>query len=185
MLMAIGCCLSLTREAGSHCDTLGGPVVQDARIAIEKGDVMPVLKWVRKDAELEIRRAFDKALLDRKKSPEAADKAFYEILVRVHRAGEGEPFAGLKPAGAIEPAVARADESIKKGSVDELAAAIAGSVSHGIKERFEKVMKTGAHKDETVEAGRNYVSAYVDFVHYVEQISETAEMRHGHVSHPK
>jgi hypothetical protein len=33
--------------ARAHCDTLDGPVVQDARLALEKNDATPVLKWVR------------------------------------------------------------------------------------------------------------------------------------------
>ena len=41
--------------ARAHCDTMDGPVVKDAKAALEKGDVTPVLKWVAKDAEPEIR----------------------------------------------------------------------------------------------------------------------------------
>jgi hypothetical protein len=41
-------------QAQAHCDSLDGPVVQDARIALEKGDPFPVLKWVDKDHEDEI-----------------------------------------------------------------------------------------------------------------------------------
>ena len=32
-----------------------------------------------------------------------ADMHFFETLVRVHCAGEGEPFTGLKPAGTMTP----------------------------------------------------------------------------------
>ena len=34
--------------ARAHCDTLDGPVVTTAKAALEKGDVTPLLKWVRK-----------------------------------------------------------------------------------------------------------------------------------------
>ena len=34
-------------NASAHCDTLDGPVVATARIALDKGDVTPLLKWVR------------------------------------------------------------------------------------------------------------------------------------------
>ncbi|MGA7614322.1 MAG: DUF6448 family protein, partial [Thermoanaerobaculia bacterium] len=46
----------------AHCDTLDGPVVRDARVALEKGSVTPVLKWVRPADETEIRAAFDLAV---------------------------------------------------------------------------------------------------------------------------
>lgn len=38
-------------KALAHCDTLEGPVIKDAKSALEKKDVTPVLKWVKKDAE--------------------------------------------------------------------------------------------------------------------------------------
>lgn len=54
--------LLAARPAAAHCDTLDGPVVKAARVALEKGDVNPALKWVTKNEEDKIRRAFDKAL---------------------------------------------------------------------------------------------------------------------------
>jgi hypothetical protein len=47
-----------TRLAAAHCDTLDGPVVKDARKALEKGEVTPVLKWVRPVDEKEIREQY-------------------------------------------------------------------------------------------------------------------------------
>jgi len=35
----------LPNISGAHCDTLEGPVVKAAKVALEKGDVTPVLKW--------------------------------------------------------------------------------------------------------------------------------------------
>ena len=59
----------------AHCDTLEGPVVTDAKKALEKGDVNPVLKWVKKEQEGEIREAFKKTLAVRSKGPEAKELA--------------------------------------------------------------------------------------------------------------
>ena len=39
--------LGLTTMAQAHCDTLDGPVVQAARQALEKGEITPILKWIR------------------------------------------------------------------------------------------------------------------------------------------
>jgi hypothetical protein len=170
----------------AHCDTLDGPVVTDARAALEQGDVTPVLKWVAAGDEPGIRSAFTKALLVRTKGPEArelADMYFFETLVRVHRAGEGAPYTGLKPAGTDPgPAVAAADESLRAGSVDRLAQAVADEVAAGIRKRFTEAMDAHAHADESVAKGRAFVAAYVDFVHYVEGLHEMAGggTRHGH-----
>jgi hypothetical protein len=162
----------------AHCDTLDGPVVADARIALAKGDVTPVLKWVRGEDEKEIRETFSRTLAVRKLDPEAeklADTYFFETLVRVHRAGEGAPYAGLKPAGTVEPVVAKADQALEQGAVDELANTIAAHTEEGIRERFRQALETRKHAQDSVQAGREYVEAYVTYVHYVEGIAQAIQ----------
>lgn len=166
----------------AHCDTLDGPVVAAARTALDKGDVTPVLKWVQKEDEGEINKAFQKALGVRKLSPQAkelADMYFFETLVRIHRAAEGAPYTGLKPAGQVEPVVAEADNAIKSGSVDDLAKEVSRLVTSGIHQRFDRVRQAKKHMDENVASGRQYVEAYVEFVHYVEALHKVAL---GHLS---
>jgi hypothetical protein len=170
-------------RATAHCDTLDGPVVTEARPALESGDITPVLKWVSKENEEEIRIAFDKAIAVRSKGPEArelADMYFFETLVRLHRAGEGAPYTGLKPAGHVEPPVAAADKAIADDNVDALAGEIAEAAEGGIKARFEKLIEAKKHKDDSVEAGREYVEAYVAFVHYVEELHNMISGDGGH-----
>ena len=108
------------QKLAAHCDTLDGPVVASARIAIEKGDVTPVLMWVRDAHESMIRDVFARTLAVRSKGPEARDLAdtyFFETLVRVHRDSEGAPFTGLNPAGTdLGPALIEADRSLESGS---------------------------------------------------------------------
>ncbi len=167
----LGAWLFTANVAWAHCDTLDGPVVTEAKAALEKGDVTPILKWVTKEHEEEIKAAFRKTLAVRAKGPEAkelADMYFFETLVRIHRAGEGAPYTGLKLAGQVEPTVAAADKAVETGNVNELAWKIGQAAEKGVKERFKRLMDAGKHKDESVEAGREYVEAYVVFVHYVE-----------------
>jgi len=186
--LLFGAALVGLNKSYAHCDTLNGPVVKDAEAALEKGDVTPVLKWVKKDAEPEIRAAFNTAIVERAKGKEAREKAdmkFFETLVRIHRAGEGASFTGLKPAGDIEPIVAEADKALETGSVDTLAAEMSKHLANEVKERFALAFEKRKHKDESVEAGREYVEAYVEYVHYVEGIhnavSEKGAHRHGEV----
>lgn len=173
----------LPNIAGAHCDTLDGPVVVTARQALEKGDITPVLKWVKKEDEKEIQKLFSKTLIVRKQGKEAkelADMYFFESLVRIHRAGEGAPFTGLKPAGAVEPSVAAADRALETGSVDKLVKLVTDAVEKGISERFEHTKEAKMHADESIEAGRKFVEAYVEYTHYVERLHMDAEKPAGH-----
>lgn len=171
----------------AHCDQMDGPVVTDAREALEAGDVTGVLKWIPAQNEQEVRAAFDKALVVRKQGREAwelADRFFFETLVRVHRASEGAAFTGLKPADTpVSPAIARADAALEQGTVEDLATGVADAVEKSIREQYEATSKARAHRDENVEAGREFVAAYVPFVHYVKRVHETVEdgpRSHGH-----
>ncbi len=176
-------CTALSQNAFAHCDTLDGPVVQTARIALEKGDVTPLLKWVHADDEKEIRVAFQKTLAVRTKGAEVkelADMYFFETLVRIHRAGEGAPYTGLKPGEAVDPAVALADKALESGSVDKLVDVLTKAMTGGIRERFQHASETQKQADDNVAAGREFVEAYVIFTHYVGGLHAIIKGSGGH-----
>lgn len=183
--------LSLTRPApvAAHCDSMDGPVVTAARAALEQGKVELVLAWVLPQDEALIRDAFARTLGVRGGGGEAmalADLWFFETLVRVHRAGEGEAYTGLKPAGqAPAEGIAAADQALAVGAVDRLAPKIAEQVAEGIRERFERVRALSAYDPSDVAAARAYVHAYVEYIHFVEGIVEAAHGNgHSGEAHP-
>jgi len=158
----------------THCDTMDGPVVKDAQKALETKNVDIILMWVQEKDEAEVKKAFEKTLAVRKTSPEAkelADMYFFETLVRIHRAGEGAPYTGLKAAGSnLEPAVAEADKALESGSVEHLEKHLVDGAAKGIRERFAKALEKKKHAGDSVRAGREYVESYVEFIHYVERL---------------
>lgn len=172
----------------AHCDGLDGPVVKAAREALRTGDVNLVLIWVQEKDEAEIRAAFQQVLVVRKQSPEAqalADRSFFETLVRIHRAGEGAPYTGLKPAGRdLGPAIPAADKALETGRVEPLQDLLAQAVQHGLHQHFEALEALKRYDPNDVAAGRRYVEAYVQYVHYVERLHEAATtVPEGH--HPE
>ena len=183
-IVSMAVVLILPNTSAAHCDTMDGPVVMDAKAALQKGDVTPVLKWVKKQSEGEIRSAFARSLTVRKQGAEAAelaDRSFFETLVRIHREGEGTPYTGLKPAGTeVEPGIAAADQALEKGSVEELVKVMTAQVSDGIRQRYARAAERKKTVDRSVEAGREYVEAYVEFIHYVERLQEDATKPAGH-----
>jgi hypothetical protein len=177
--------LLASNTVAAHCDGLDGPVVKAARQALDSGNVNGVLIWVQKNDEAEIKSAFQKAVNIRKLSPaarEMADNYFFETLVRVHRAGEGAPFTGLKPAGRdLGPAVPAGDKAVETGSVEPVVKLLSEAVQKGLREQFKVAMSKKNFNKDNVEAGRQYVGAYVEYIHYVERLYEaTRDPAHGH-----
>lgn len=149
-----------------HCDSMDGPVVTAARRALDAGDVRLVLPYVPGDGEGEVSEAFDAVLAIRGQGPavrEVADRHFFETVVRVHRAGEGAPYTGLKPAGLDHgPVIPVAERALESGSPDELVALLTARVEEEVRGRFAHVMELGTRTDGDVAANRAYVEAMLD-----------------------
>ena len=164
--------------SSAHCDTLDGPVVAAARKALDSGNVNLVLVWVQKKDDAEIRKHFEKTVAVRKvnaQAKELADMYFFETLVRIHRAGEGAGYTGLKPAGKIEPPIAAADKSLETGKLEGVAKLISERMEQGLHRHFEDVMKKRKYNPNDIAAGRAFTSAYVEFTHYVERLYDAGE----------
>jgi hypothetical protein len=172
----------------AHCDTMDGPIIKNGQKALETGDINLVLMWIQKKDEAELKQAFQKAREVRKlnrAAKELADRYFLETFVRLHRAGEGAPFTGIKPAGTeFGPAVERADKALESGSIDDLLKLMTEALVRGIREHFERAMALKKHAGESVEAGREFAEAYVKYVHYVEKLYDDATAKTAHHGEP-
>jgi hypothetical protein len=164
--------------AWAHCDGLDGPVVKAAQRALESGNVNFALVWVQPADEAELREAFRQALEVRSLGPDArtlADRHFYETTVRLHRTGEGAAYTGLAPAGRdLGPAIPAADLAVASGDLGALERLLTESVLQGLDLHFAELREASAYEVNDVAAGRDYVRAYVEFVHYVERVHQAA-----------
>lgn len=159
-------------------------MVKAAEEALAARNLKPVLIWVQKSDEEEVENAFRKTLAVRKLNADAkalADRYFFETVVRVHRAGEGAAYTGLKPAGyQIDPAIVAADKALQNGNVDAVLKTVKDEVSRGVKAHFEAALARKNFDKSDVEAGREYVKAYVEYIHCVETLHTAATSRaHG------
>ncbi len=170
----------------AHCDTLDGPVVLAARKAIASGDVNLVLAWVPANQEPVIRQAFLRTMSVRTLNATAQDLAdtwFFETLVRVHRAGEGAPYDGLKPAGTgAGSAIHSADKALASGGVQTLEKTLTTAVQQSLRERFARVQQSKDYQPANINDGRKYVAAYVDFIHFVEKLDATLTHKPDHAA---
>ncbi len=157
----------------AHCDGLDGPVVQAAQMSLETGNINFTLIWINKESAEEVNKVFQKTLSVRGLSPEAkelADNYFFETVVRLHRMGEGESYTGLKPAGRdLGPAIPAADLAVEKNSLEQLQNILQESFQAKLNELFEKVIHTKNFDKNDVDAGREFVETYVNFIHFAEK----------------
>lgn len=172
LIRSLGLAALLAPGAFAHCDTWDGPVVKAAQTALAQADVNLVLIWVHAPGEAEIREAFARALEVRKLGGPAqklADQFFFETLVRVHRAGEGAPYTGLKPAGSeLGLAIPAGDKALATGDLKPVWKLLSEAAHGRLHETFEAAMKAKGFKPGDVEAGRKAVAAYVTYIHLVE-----------------
>ncbi len=169
-----------------HCDSMDGPVVSAARRALETGNVDLVLPFVPKDEEDEVKAAFAKTLRAAKFGAEAREIAelyFFETVVRIHRAGEGAAFTGLKPAGLdVGPAVTAAESAVESGSPDALVRLLCDAIETQVRQRFAEVAARKAGADKGVAQARDYVDHMLGFEVYSNRIYEcvNAGIEHTH-----
>jgi hypothetical protein len=131
------------QTARAHCDSLDGPVAEAVQKALKTGNVLPVLAYAPATAESEIHEAFEKSRKVRGLGPDAralADKTFLETVVRLHRAGEGAAYTGLKPAGIdYGPVIPAAELAVKPGDFSKVKAVLLESIEHSLDERLAQV----------------------------------------------
>jgi hypothetical protein len=171
----------------AHCDSMEGPVVKASQKALETGNINYVLVWVRAEDEPEIITLFNKVNEVRTLSPEAKELSemyFFETVVRVHRMGEGVGYTGLKPAGyQLEEGIEAADIAIAENSLDPIYAHLDEAQNPKIKEYFADLQSKKDYDVNDLKAGREYVEAYVHFIHYVEAQFGGNESENTHSEH--
>lgn len=182
LIMTLGFML-ISISGYAHCDSYDGPVIKDALKALDQNKVELVLKWIEPQQEKEIIAMFTKTYQLKSGDKQAytiVEKHFLENLVRLHRETEGEPYTGLKPAGSMTPLVAMADNSLAKNNVEEVITTVTNHLEQVLRERYNKVAKLKITKDDSVEQGRAFVAAYVQYTHTLEALEQ---LLHGPISH--
>jgi hypothetical protein len=182
-IIVAGLLFATERAAQAHCDSLDGPVAKAVQKALETGNVNPVLAYAPATAENEIRAAFEKSRKVRGLNPDVralADQAFMETVIRLHRAGEGAAYTGLKPAGIdYGPVVPAAEHAVETGDLTKLKAVLMEEIEHALRERLVHVreLQKAPREPKTaaeVPHARARVSADLGFITFAESVRQAA-----------
>jgi hypothetical protein len=181
---AIGMGLLFSGQAAqAHCDSLDGPVAKAVEKALENGNVNPVLAYAPATAEAEIVAAFDRSRKVRGLGADAqalADQAFMETVIRLHRAGEGAAYTGLKAAGGdYGPVIPAAEQAVETGDVTKLEVLLIEEIKHSLRERIAHVraLREAPLEPMTmaeVPRARARISAELGFITFAEMLRQVA-----------
>ena len=166
------------QPASAHCDSFDGPALIDAAKALETNNVELIRKWIRAEDEATVVPLFHKTYSLKDGDAEIYEIVkthFYETFVRLHREMEGATFTGLKPAGTTAHITVMSDKALENGDFNSLLIALNKHVNGQLTEKYEKTAALYKVKDRSVEEGRAYVEAYVDYTHAVEAVHDLLE----------
>ena len=169
------------RPTLAHCDSVDGPVAQAVAKALDTGNVNLVLPYAPAAAEAELKASFLQARTVRALGADAralADRSFLETAIRLHRAGEGAVYTGVKPAGIdYGPMVPAAERSLESGDLQPVRAVLAEAIDHSLGEKLahvralQKVSKEPKSEAE-VAAARERISAELEFITFAESVRQ-------------
>lgn len=186
MLIAIVAAALLfgAQSAQAHCDAVDGPVAKAAQKALENGNIHPVLAYAPAAAEVEIRAAFDKSRKVRVLGGEAralADQAFMETVIRLHRAGEGAAYTGLRAAGTdYGPVIPAAEHAVETGDLTKLKVVLAEQIERALSERLAHVRELQKVSGEPrtaaeVSGARKRISAELGLITFAETVHQAIQ----------
>lgn len=158
----------------SNCDSMGGPVVKAAEMALEMENVNHILPYVNEDDENEIKSAFEKASFVRELNADAADLAdywFFETVVRLHLKGKNEPFHGLKSSkDDMSPIMRKAKMAMDEEDLTDLFEFLSAKLETEMRKRFMEVLNSKDCDFNEVDEAREYVNSVIEFVSYVDDV---------------
>jgi hypothetical protein len=162
-----------------YIDSMDGPVVKAAETALDMENVKYVLPYVSPDDEGVLKDAFDKTLLVRELSGDAAELAdywFFETVVRLNRKEEEKSYTGLKAAGSDwGPIIPKLDKAIETENINELLNFLLNLIREDIKSRFDDLLSKKDYDINDVDDARDYLNSRAEFIDYTKKFYDYLE----------
>ena len=167
----------------AHCDRVNGPVAKAARKALKNKNFETVQIWVSEEQEKELLQSYNRALdvyQQDGKAGKLAERYFIENAVRLHRVAEGMPYTGVKPAQSLPEDLKLAEKALESGNADKVIALLRNELAKRVQKYHKKAVTTAQKKNKNVEAGRQWVDAYVKYIIYVHGLYQKIQAGPAH-----
>lgn len=175
--------LGFSFNSQAHCDRVNGPVAVAAKQALETGDVSKALIWVGEEQSEELKSKFKQSLKvynSGEESRKLAERYFMETTVRLHREAEGMPYTGLKPAQSSSEDIQTAEQALESGNLSPVNDLLAKEIRQKTNELYQHAMEAKDKRGQSVEAGRQWVNAYVRYIVYVHSLYQKIQAGPAH-----
>lgn len=172
-----------TFNSQAHCDRENGPVAVAAKQALETGDVSKALIWIGEQQAAELKSKFNQSLKvynSGEESRQLAERYFMETTVRLHREAEGMPYTGLKSAQPASKDIQEAEKALESGNLSPVTDLLAKEIQQQTGELYQHAMKAKDNREQSVEAGRRWVDAYVKYIVYVHSLYQQIQSGPAH-----
>jgi len=152
-----------------------GPVTKAAKESLESGNANRILIWIPEESENTLRNLLERACCARSTRQDGRNRTadwYFETVNCLHVTGHGSNNLSISTKTPEEKAiillVQRACES---GNFEEIAIHIPDTPTGELRQHFEDLMKKrNSYCEENCVAGRKYVSAFVDFITFVNNL---------------
>lgn len=175
--------LGFSFSSQAHCDRVNGPVAVAAKQALETGDISQALIWVGEQQAEELRTKFKQSLrayTNGEASRQLAERYFMETTVRLHREAEGMPYTGLKPAQPSSKDIQTAEKALESKNLSPVTDLLSEEIRNKTTELYQHAMKAKKNRHQSVEAGREWVNAYVKYIVYVHKLYQKIQAGPAH-----
>ena len=109
---------------------------------------------------------------------------YFKTVNRLHRSGERVLYTCIKPDDLDESQIVpKVERAIEIGDVEEIIRAIPPIREGDLTQRLRNVMDKKNYDVNNVAAGRAYVSAFIDFIVYVHNLSTSIPGEEGHAEY--
>lgn len=182
-IFTVALILGFTFTTQAHCDRLNGPVAVAAKKALKTGNVSKALIWVGEQQAEELKAKFTQSLEvynNGETSRQLAERYFMETTVRLHREAEGMPYTGLKPAQASSEDIQTAEQALNSGDLSPVTDLLAEEIQQKANELYQQAIQTKESREQSVEAGRRWVDAYVKYIVYVHSLYQKIQAGPAH-----
>jgi len=165
-------------------DLLNGPVIRAAKTALETGDANYIVIWVPEESENTLKNLLEKTCCTQRIKNNMQNRAidwYFDTVNRLCFVDRKMMFTGLKSDGCNENLIiSKAVKAIETGSVEIITDNIPVAYEDEVKQRFRQVINKKNYPVNNPTAGRAYVSAFFEFMGYVQSLTFEISCKRDH-----